>query len=190
MYEIEREVPDWQRGWEFRCAPIWRCYQTAYHDIQVLQPLINVTLATATGGGPCTQVLLNAGSCVGTSNDNITFNANKARIYGVEWDVTALPADWLTLNASGSYIDPRYTDFTVPVPAGYLAPTNSLNLDGTPIPVPAWQTNETATVDFGTDLAGRCRLAMLSRRITTGRAAIWRTCATTIRHSAPSPMGC
>ena len=155
------EVLDYEIGvksdWQLAGIPLrtnLALYQTAYHNIQVLQPLINATLATATGGGPCTQALLNVGSCTGTSNDNITFNANKARIYGAEWDVTALPADWLTLNASGSYIDPRYTDFTVPVPAGYLAPTNSLNLDGTPIPVPAWQTNETATVNFGTDLAG------------------------------------
>jgi hypothetical protein len=27
-------------------------------------------------------------------------------------------------------------------------------LSGTPIPVPAWQTNETATINFGHDLAG------------------------------------
>jgi iron complex outermembrane receptor protein len=155
------EVIDYEVGvksdWNLDGMPVrtnLALYQTDYHNIQVLEPLVNATLATAVGGGACTQALFNAGSCVGTSNDNVTFNADKARIYGVEWDVTALPTDWLTLNASGSYIDPRYTNFTVPVPAGYLAPTNSLNLTGTPIPVPAWQTNETATVDFGTDLGG------------------------------------
>jgi iron complex outermembrane receptor protein len=155
------EVLDYEVGvksdWQLAGVPLrtnLALYQTVYHNIQVLQPLINATLATAVGGGTCTQAVFNAGNCLGTANDNITFNASKARIYGVEWDVTALPTDWLTLNASGSYIDPRYTDFTVPVPPGYLMPSNSLNLSGTPIPVPTWQTNETATVDFGTDLAG------------------------------------
>ena len=155
------QVLDYELGvksdWQLAGVPLrtnLAAYQTVYHNIQVLQPLINATLATGPGGVACTQALLNAGSCTGTANDNITFNAKSARIYGVEWDITALPTDWLTLNASGSYIDPRYTDFTVPVPAGYLAPSNSLNLTGTPIPVPAWQTNETATINFGNDLAG------------------------------------
>jgi iron complex outermembrane receptor protein len=155
------EVLDYELGlksdWQLAGVPLrtnFALYQTAYHNIQVLEPLINASLATAVGGGVCTQAVFNAGNCLGTANDNITFNAPKARIYGAEWDITALPTDWLTLNASGSYIDPRYTDFTVPVPPGYLMPSNSLNLSGTPIPVPAWQTNETATVDFGNDIAG------------------------------------
>ena len=124
-------------------------YQTAYHNIQVQQTFPNVTLATANGGGPCTQAVLNAGNCAGNFNDNVTLNAKKARIYGVEWEITALPTDWLTLNASGSYTDPRYTDFTFSPPPGYLQPTSSTNLSGTPIPVPAWQTNYTSTVNFG-----------------------------------------
>jgi iron complex outermembrane recepter protein len=123
-------------------------YQTAYHNIQVQEMVPNVTVATATGGGPCTQAALNANQCINNFNDNITLNAKKARIYGAEWDVTVLPTDWLTLNTSGSYIDPWYTDFTFVAPAGYLQPTNA-NLSGTPIPVPRWQTNETATVNFG-----------------------------------------
>ena len=129
-------------------------YETVYHNIQVQQQVPNVTLATVAGGGPCTQAALNAGICLGNFNDNITLNAAKARIYGVEWDFTLLPVDWLTLNASGSYIDPRYTDYTFIVPPGYLQPAGTTNLSGTPIPVPTWQTNETATVNFGTDLGG------------------------------------
>ncbi|HEY4274652.1 MAG TPA: TonB-dependent receptor, partial [Rhizomicrobium sp.] len=124
-------------------------YQTAYHNIQVQQALPNVTLATGPGGGACTQAALNVGACINNFNDNVTLNAKKARIYGVEWDLTALPTDWLTLNAAGSYIDPRYTDYTFTPPPGYLQPTSSTNLSGTPIPVPAWQTNYTATVNFG-----------------------------------------
>ena len=129
-------------------------YETSYHNIQVQQQVPNVTLATATGGGPCTQTAFNAGNCVGFLNENITLNAAAAKIQGVEWDVTVLPTDWLTLNASGSFIDPRYTDFTFIVPPGYLQPSSGTNLSGTPIPVPTWQTNETATVNFGTDLGG------------------------------------
>ncbi len=129
-------------------------YQTAYHNIQVQQQVPNITLATGVGGGACTQALFNAAQCTGTFNDNITLNAAKARIYGVEWDFTLLPTDWLSLDASGSYIDPRYTDYSFIAPPGYLQPAGTSNLSGTPIPVPTWQTNETATVDFGTDLAG------------------------------------
>jgi iron complex outermembrane receptor protein len=124
-------------------------YQTAYHNIQTQQTFPNVTLATVAGGGACTQAALNAGACLGNFNDNVTLNAKKARIYGVEWDFTALPTDWLTLNAAGSYTDPRFTDYTFSPPPGYLQPTSSTNLSGTPIPVPAWQTNYTTTVNFG-----------------------------------------
>lgn len=129
-------------------------YETSYHNIQVQQQVPNVTLATAIGGGACTQTAFNAGNCVGFLNENVTLNAAAGKIYGAEWDVTVLPTDWLTLNASGSYIDPRYTDYTFIVPPGYLQPSSGTNLSGTPIPVPAWQTNETASVNFGTDLGG------------------------------------
>jgi len=123
-------------------------YQTAYHNIQVQEMVPNVTVATAIGGGSCTQAALNANQCINNFNDNITLNARKARIYGAEWDVTVMPTEWLTLNSSGSYIDPYFTDFTFVAPPGYLQPTNN-NLSGTPIPVPRWQTNGTATVNFG-----------------------------------------
>ena len=155
------QVQDYEIGvksdWQLVGIPLrtnMALYETAYHDIQVQQSFPNVTLATTVSGVTCDQGQLKAGNCLGTFNDNITTNARAAKIYGVEWDITALPTDWLTLNASGSYIDPRYTDFTVMPPAGYLLPTNTTNLSGTPIPVPAWQTNETATVNFGNDLGG------------------------------------
>ncbi len=128
-------------------------YETIYHNIQTQQSAINVSGASVSGGGPCTQAAFNAGSCIGTSSESITLNAKAAHIMGVEWDVQVLPTDWLTLSASGSYIDPRFTDFSFIVPAGYLQPAVS-NLTGTPIPVPAWQTNETATFTLGHDLLG------------------------------------
>ena len=161
MTALPENVLDYEIGvksdWDVMGMPLrtnLALYETSYHDIQVQQQVPNVTLATAVGGGACTQSQFNAGNCVGFLNENITLNAASAKIYGAEWDVTLLPTDWLTLNASGSYIDPRYTDFTFIVPPGYLQPSSGTSLSGTPIPVPAWQTNETATVNFGTDLGG------------------------------------
>lgn len=155
------QVQDYEIGvkadWQVAGMPLrtnLALYHTAYHDIQVQTSLPNVTLATAVGGGACTQAVFNAGQCLGNFNDNVTLNAKAAKIYGAEWEFTLLPTDWLTLNTSGSYIDPRYTDFTFTPPPGYLQPTGTTNLSGTPIPVPTWQTNHSATVNFGTDLGG------------------------------------
>jgi iron complex outermembrane receptor protein len=130
-------------------------YFSDYHDIQTLVSLPNVTVATTTGGGGCTQAAYNANSCLGVTNDNVTLNAKTAHIYGVEWDFTIIPVPQLTLNASGSYMDARYTDFSYTPPPGYLLPSGTSNLSGSPFPLPAWQTNETATVSTGThDVAG------------------------------------
>jgi iron complex outermembrane receptor protein len=155
------QVQDYEIGvksdWQVAGMPLrtnLALYETAYHDIQVQQSLPNVTLATTVSGAACDQAQFNAGNCLGTFNDNVTLNAKAAKIYGVEWEATALVTDWLTLSASGSYIDPRYTDFTFTPPPGYLQPTGTTNLSGTPIPVPTWQTNETATINFGSDLGG------------------------------------
>lgn len=111
--------------------------------------LPNVTGATGPGGGACTQAALNAAQCTGNFNDNITLNANRARIYGGEWDVTVLPLPQLTLNWAGSYLDARYTDFVYQAPPGYLLPTGTTNLSGTPFPLPRWQTNGSASYSFG-----------------------------------------
>jgi iron complex outermembrane recepter protein len=130
-------------------------YISAYHDIQTLVSLPNVSIATTTGGGPCTQAAFNANSCLNVTNDNVTLNAKKARIQGVEWDVTVLPLEGLTLSASGSYLDAHYTDYTYNPPPGYLLPTGTTNLSGTPFPLPAWQTNETVSYATGLhDIAG------------------------------------
>ena len=154
------EVIDYETGvksdWNLFGVPVRANidgYQTAYHNLQAQQNLPNVTLATGPGGvGPCTQALFNANQCVTPTNvmSNVTFNVATARVSGVEWDVTALPIPGLTLNASGSYLDARYTNYTFTPPAGYLLPAgNTGNLSGTPIPAPRWQTNYTATYSFG-----------------------------------------
>jgi iron complex outermembrane receptor protein len=124
-------------------------YQTAYHDIQTQQSLPNVTLATGPDGGSCNQAAYNAGQCLNTFNDNVTLNAKRARIYGGEWDITAMPMPDLTLSWSGSYLDARYTDYTFSPPPGYLLPTGTTNLSGTPFPLPRWQTNATVNYNFG-----------------------------------------
>ena len=132
-------------------------YQTAYHNLQAQQNLPNVTLATGPGGGPCTQAAFNANQCITPTNvlNNVTFNVARARVYGAEWDITVLPIPALTLRASGSYLDARYTDYTFTPPAGYLLPAgNTGNLSGTPIPAPRWQTNYTVSYSFGANELG------------------------------------
>src|SRR6185312_4481382 len=124
-------------------------YFTDYHDIQTLVALPNVTVATTIGGGPCDQAAYNANACLGTTNDNVTLNAKTAHIYGAEWDLSANPVDGLTLDFSGSYLDARYTDFTYTPPPGYLLPSGTTNLSGSPFPLPQWQTNATATWTTG-----------------------------------------
>ena len=124
-------------------------YLSAYHDIQTLVSLPNVSIATTASGGACTQAAYDANACLNVTNDNVTLNAKKARVMGAEWDVTVIPVPGLTLNASGSYLDARYTDYTYNPPPGYLLPTGTTNLSGTPFPLPAWQTNETASYATG-----------------------------------------
>ena len=169
--------------WELLGMPLrtnLALYQTAYHNIQVQQQVPNVTLATGRrrrrlhpGAVQCRQC---ASAPQRQHHPQCQDGAGSMARNGTS---PRCPTDWLTLNASGSYIDPRYTDFTFIAPPGYLQPTGSTNLSGTPIPVPAWQTNETATVNFG-DRSGGLPLGDTdaSRRIITGRAAIWRICAT------------
>jgi iron complex outermembrane recepter protein len=156
------EVLDYEVGtksdWSLGNVPMrtnFALYQTAYHNAQVQVSMPNVTAAIGPGGVPCTQTLFNGGQCTGQFNDNITLNANRARIYGGEWDITAMPTSQLTLSWSGSYLDARYTDFHYTPPAGYLLPTGTTNLSGTPIPLPRWQMNGTLNYNFGeADLVG------------------------------------
>ncbi len=130
-------------------------YFSDYHDIQTLVSLPNVTIATVAGGGACTQAAYNNNACLNVTNDNVTLNAKTAHIFGAEWDVTLLPLPGLTVNVSGSYLDARYTDFSYNPPPGYLLPSGSTNLSGTPFPLPAWQTNETVSYATGLkDIAG------------------------------------
>ena len=70
-------------------------YTTAFHNLQSQQNLPNITLAVGPSGvaGTCTQALYNANQCTTPTNalNNVTFNADRARIYGTEWDITAIP---------------------------------------------------------------------------------------------------
>ena len=130
-------------------------YNTQYSNIQAEVTMPNITLATGPGGvGACTQTIFNAGQCLGTQNANVTLNGRSARVYGAEWDITVVPIPQLTLNWAGSYLDARYTNFIVTPPPGYLLPTGNNNLSGTPFPLPAWQTNTTASYAFGLNAIG------------------------------------
>lgn len=155
-------VQDYEVGiksdWELAGMPVrtnLSAYFSDYRDIQILTALPNVTLATGPGGVACTQALFNANSCIGTTNDNVTLNAKAAEIYGAEWDITILPLPGLTLRSSGSYLDAHYTDYSFTPPPGYLQPTGTTNLSGTPFPLPTWQTTAIATYTTGIkDIAG------------------------------------
>lgn len=117
-------------------------YNTQYKNIQTAETLANVTLATGPGGvGTCTQAIYSAGQCLGTQNANVTFNARSARVYGFEWDITAIPIPNLTLNWTGSYLDARYTNFDIIPPPDYVLPSGNFNLSGSPFPLPAWHTS-------------------------------------------------
>ncbi len=149
-------VQDYEVGiksdWEVAGMPVrtnLSAYMSNYHDIQILTALPNVTLATGPGGVPCTQALFNANSCIGTTNDNVTLNAKSAKIYGAEWDISIIPLPGLTLQSTGSYLDAHYTDYTFTPPPGYLLPTGTTNLSGTPFPLPSWQTSESVTYSTG-----------------------------------------
>jgi iron complex outermembrane receptor protein len=155
-------VQDYEVGiksdWDLAGMPVrtnLSAYMTDYRDIQILTALPNVTLATGPGGVPCTQALFNSNACIGTTNDNVTLNAKAAKIYGAEWDISILPLPGLTLRSSGSYLDAHYTDYTFTPPPGYLLPTGTTNLSGTPFPLPSWQTSAIASYATGLkDIAG------------------------------------
>jgi iron complex outermembrane receptor protein len=137
-------------------------YNTQYKNIQAAETLANVTLATGPGGvGACTQAIFTSGQCLGTQNANVTFNARSARVYGFEWDVTAMPLPQLTLNWTGSYLDARYTNFNVTPPPDYVLPSGNNNLSGTPFPLPAWHTSIIASYAFGLHQIGDVSLGDL-----------------------------
>lgn len=114
-------------------------YYSRYRDIQIQATLPNVTIATGPGGAACTQAVFSAGQCVGASNDNVTLNARKARIRGFESSLGIKLFKGFTLDASGSYLDARYTDYSFDPPPGYLLPTGRVDLSDTRFPLPKWQ---------------------------------------------------
>lgn len=147
------EVRDYEIGlksdWSLGGVPLrtnLALYRSDYRDIQIQTSLPNITLATAPGapGGVCTQTAFNAGQCLGVTNDPVTLNAKRAVIEGAELSVTAKPLSSLTLEASGSYLDAVYTDYTFTPPPGYLQASGRLDLSGTPFPLPKVQLNASA----------------------------------------------
>jgi iron complex outermembrane receptor protein len=120
-------------------------YYSDYTDIQIQTTLPNVTVATTTSGGTCTQTAFNAGQCLGATNDNVTLNARSAHIKGFEWEITIRPIRDLALTTAGSYLDAVYTNFSFSPPPGYLLPTGTTDFTGTHFPLPTWQIDNTAT---------------------------------------------
>ena len=118
-------------------------YYSDYTDIQIQTTLPNVTVATTSAGGACTQAAYNGGQCLGVTNDNVTLNARAARVDGFEWEVEARPIPDLTVSTAGSYLDAVYTNYSFTPPPGYLLPVGTTNLSGTRFPLPSWQINNT-----------------------------------------------
>lgn len=118
---------------------------TDYKNIQVQVALPYVVNAAGPGGGPCTQAAFNVGQCTGTTTENVTLNARSAEIFGAEWELSARPIPQLTLSWNGSYLHPKYTNFTFSPPAGYLRPATGGDLTGQPFPLPAWNMSGAAT---------------------------------------------
>jgi iron complex outermembrane receptor protein len=146
-YEIGLKA-DWTL-WGMPLRTNLAAYYTDYRDIQTLVTLPNVTIATTNTGGVCDQAAYNANACLAVTNDNVTLNAKAARIQGVEWDLGWKPIPELSLTFAGSFLDARYTDFTFSPPPGYLLPSGGTTLTGSPFPLPAWQTNATASYATG-----------------------------------------
>ena len=121
-------------------------YRTDYHDVQTQVVVPNITLATGpTGVGPCTQDLNNNGQCLGVQNSNITLNADLARIYGAEWDISVKPIPEWTISANGAYLHAKYINFAFVVPAGYLQPPPGSSLAGKFFQLPAWTMSGSST---------------------------------------------
>ncbi len=118
-------------------------YYSDYSNIQISATLPNVTVASAAGGGPCTQTAYDAGQCLDTTKDTVTLNAKSAHIKGFEYQLSVKPIPALTVSASGSYLDAVYTNFSYTPPPGYLLPTGTNNFTGTHFPLPTWQINNT-----------------------------------------------
>jgi outer membrane receptor protein involved in Fe transport len=86
------------------------------------------------------QVTLDAGSC----SSRIVFNVPKAHTLGLEWELTATPAEGLDLSISGSVVRAQF-DSTLP---GVLAATTGIR-NGNRLPtVPNFQMAAAATYSF------------------------------------------
>ena len=126
----------------------------------------------------CTQAAFNAGNA--WASPTTTSPSTPRRRRSMAWNGTSplLPTDGLTLNASGSYLDARYTDFTFTPPPGYLLPSRHHQPVGHALPVAGLADQRDRDLCLrASRKSPACRWTICpSRRIITGRAAIWRTC--------------
>jgi len=78
-------------------------------------------------------------------------NAAKARVRGVEWEVTAEPTRGFNLFASGSYLDAKYQDYPnalTPVSIPAQPCTTCIDASGVRFTLPKWQLNFGARYSF------------------------------------------
>ncbi|MBI1328649.1 MAG: TonB-dependent receptor [Alphaproteobacteria bacterium] len=90
---------------------------------------------------------------LGPNSLTIIFNGGQARTRGVEWDLTWLPVDNLTLTTSGAYIDAQLTSDYCGVAGVSICPGTAQAPKGTQMPItPKWKLNAVARYEF--ELAG------------------------------------
>lgn len=93
LYYQPEELTAYEAGFKFRISPEFRLNATVFHyDYKGLQ-LSQVSNAC---GGPC----------------QVTSNAAKAKVDGVELDATIQPVDNFTVRLALNYLDARYGQFT------------------------------------------------------------------------------
>jgi iron complex outermembrane receptor protein len=87
---------------------------------------------------------------VGTLQGNTILNVGSAKIKGVEFELTAVPVDGLTLNATAAYLDATYDNFIFKT-TNYAAPgaIRTLDMSGKPMQnAPKWTTAVSAEYIF------------------------------------------
>ncbi len=93
------------------------------------------------------QVTLDAGSC----SSRISFNVEEAHTTGLEFELTAEPADGLILSLAGSTLESEFDDTVIAAAGGVLGGVEDGNRLAS---VPELQLAAAATYTFATDLFG------------------------------------
>jgi len=90
----------------------------------------------------------------------VTANIGEARNRGAEFELRALPLDWLQLSTAIAYLDAEFLKgaAVIEIPDGF----QELNLDGkTPTQSPEWSTSSAVQMNFDTNVFGTEGMALI-----------------------------